>query len=171
VRYEQLVHCPTSVDLGVLTFRRWLRTRAGGGVPWACEDVLPARGDEDIFDMRVGGWKGAGPTTRGPRPALRFLDAPTPTEGGGPARMPRCALLTNLRWDAHTANCQYCQDAHRRLLWLRNGGLAVGATAVVALPTAEERAAALVAAAALAAALQFVIGLFRRYEFSHAEND
>ena len=102
---------------------------------------------------------------------MRFLDAPTPTEGGGPARTPRCALLTNLRWDAHTANCQYCQDAHRRFLWLRNGGLAVGATAVVALPTAEERAAALVAAAALAAALQFVIGLFRRYEFSHAEND
>ena len=102
-----------------------------------------------------------------------FLDAPTgtATEGGGAARTPRCALLTNLRWDAHTANCQYCQDAHRRFLWLRNGGLAVGATAVVALPTAEERAAALVAAAALAAALQFVIGLFRRYEFSHAEND
>ena len=73
VRYEQLVHCPTSVDLGVLTFRRWLRTRAGGGVPWACDDVLPARGDEDIFDMRGGGWKGAGPTTRGPRPASRFL--------------------------------------------------------------------------------------------------
>ena len=73
MRYEQLVHCPTSVDLGVLTFRRWLRTRAGGGVPWACDDVLPARGDEDFFDMRGGGWKGAGPTTRGPRPASRFL--------------------------------------------------------------------------------------------------
>lgn len=51
VQYEQLVHCPTSVDLGVLTFRRWLRTRAGGGVPWACEDALPSRGSEDVFDM------------------------------------------------------------------------------------------------------------------------
>jgi phenylpropionate dioxygenase-like ring-hydroxylating dioxygenase large terminal subunit len=49
--YEELVYTPTSVDKGVLIFRQWLRTRAGGGVPWACEDVIPPRGTEDIYDM------------------------------------------------------------------------------------------------------------------------
>lgn len=51
VRYEKLVFCPNGVDKGVLAFRQWLRMYAGGGIPWACEDVLPPRGTEDIFDM------------------------------------------------------------------------------------------------------------------------
>ncbi|KAL1510910.1 hypothetical protein AB1Y20_005739 [Prymnesium parvum] len=51
VRYDELVFCPTSVDKGVLAFREWLRLHAGGGVPWACEDELPPRGTEDIYDM------------------------------------------------------------------------------------------------------------------------
>jgi len=50
VRYEQLVFCPTSVDKGVLQFRRWLH-KAGGSIPWACEDALPPRGTEQIYDM------------------------------------------------------------------------------------------------------------------------
>ena len=66
---------------------------------------------------------------------------------------------------------RYCRDAHRNLEQLRYGGLAAGTAALVWLPTPEERAVAVTAAAALVATLNFVIGLFRRYEFSHAEND
>lgn len=48
--FERLVYCPNSVDAGPLAFRRWLR-RAGGDVPWACEDLLPARGTEDVYEL------------------------------------------------------------------------------------------------------------------------
>jgi phenylpropionate dioxygenase-like ring-hydroxylating dioxygenase large terminal subunit len=50
-RYEDFVFTPTSVDMGVHHFRQWLRMYGGNGIPWASEDVLPARGTEDIFDM------------------------------------------------------------------------------------------------------------------------
>mmetsp|Transcript_120657 Transcript_120657/g.219395 ORF Transcript_120657/g.219395 Transcript_120657/m.219395 type:complete len:512 (+) Transcript_120657:100-1635(+) len=50
-RYEQLVFCPNGIDKGVLAFRQWLRTYAGNGVPWACQDELLPRGSEDIYDM------------------------------------------------------------------------------------------------------------------------
>eukprot|EP00449_Zooxanthella_nutricula_P055900 CAMPEP_0198575396 /NCGR_PEP_ID=MMETSP1462-20131121/116097_1 /TAXON_ID=1333877 /ORGANISM="Brandtodinium nutriculum, Strain RCC3387" /LENGTH=283 /DNA_ID=CAMNT_0044306637 /DNA_START=62 /DNA_END=913 /DNA_ORIENTATION=- len=50
VPFEKLVFCPTTVDRGALTFRRWLREHAGGGVPWACEDELDAKGSVDIYD-------------------------------------------------------------------------------------------------------------------------
>lgn len=52
--YEKLVYTPTSVDSGVMLFRKWLWKHAGGGVPWHCKDVVPARGTEDIYDM----WEG-----------------------------------------------------------------------------------------------------------------
>ncbi|KAJ8601791.1 hypothetical protein CTAYLR_006813 [Chrysophaeum taylorii] len=51
VAYEHLVYAPTSADMGILMFRRWLHKHAGSGVPWACADVLPARGTEDVFDV------------------------------------------------------------------------------------------------------------------------
>mmetsp|Transcript_26367 Transcript_26367/g.47520 ORF Transcript_26367/g.47520 Transcript_26367/m.47520 type:complete len:450 (+) Transcript_26367:62-1411(+) len=49
-KYGSLVYCPTAVDAGPMAFRRWMQL-AGGDVPWACEDVLPARGSEDLFDV------------------------------------------------------------------------------------------------------------------------
>ena len=49
--YNQVCFQPNPVDAGVQSFRKWLANEAGGGVPWACPDVLPDRGSEDIFDM------------------------------------------------------------------------------------------------------------------------
>mmetsp|Transcript_41397 Transcript_41397/g.65591 ORF Transcript_41397/g.65591 Transcript_41397/m.65591 type:complete len:227 (-) Transcript_41397:114-794(-) len=126
VEYEQLVFCPTSVDKGVLTFRQWLRQRAGGGIPWACEDVLLPRGSEDIYDM----------------------------------------------WDAHTKNCQYCQRAYRNLEILKHSSLAALGVAIVALPDGSpERALVAVTSSLTALALHKFNSLFRRYEYSHADND
>ena len=124
--YEELVYTPTSVDKGVLLFRKWLRMRAGGGIPWACEDVLPPRGTEDIFDM----------------------------------------------WDAHTQHCQYCQDAYRNLERAKYASLGVLAVSLFVVPDgAPERPALALASAAAAGGLHLFNGLFRRYEFSHADND
>lgn len=50
VPFEKLVFCPTQVDRGVLTFRRWLRERGGEGIPWACTDELDPEGTVDIYD-------------------------------------------------------------------------------------------------------------------------
>jgi hypothetical protein len=124
--YEQLVYTPTSVDRGVLLFRKWLRKHAGGGVPWACEDILPARGTEDIYDM----------------------------------------------WGAHTQHCKYCQDAYRNLELARYASLGVLGASLLAMPDASsERTALVCLSAALAAGLHQFNRLFRRYEFSHADND
>lgn len=49
--YDQICYMPNSVDKGIVTFRRWLQVHAGGGVDWKCDDVLPPRGSEDIFDV------------------------------------------------------------------------------------------------------------------------
>ena len=51
MQYDQLAFCPTSSDKGVVSFRQWLRRHGGGGIPWACDDVLPPLGSEDIYDM------------------------------------------------------------------------------------------------------------------------
>ena len=51
MQYDQLAFCPTSSDMGVVSFRQWLRRHGGGGIPWACDDVLPPLGSEDIYDM------------------------------------------------------------------------------------------------------------------------
>lgn len=50
LEFNKLVYCPASNDLGLMTFRRWLRRYGGGGVPWACEDKLLPRYTEDIYD-------------------------------------------------------------------------------------------------------------------------
>lgn len=50
VPFEKMVFCPTTVDRGVLTFRRWLREKGGSGIPWSCNDVLEAKGSVDIYD-------------------------------------------------------------------------------------------------------------------------
>jgi len=50
IPFEKLVHCPSTVDRGVTTFRRWLREHGGDGIPWACDDVLDAKDSVDIYD-------------------------------------------------------------------------------------------------------------------------
>jgi len=53
VQFKDVSYTPTEVDIGSIQFRRWLRTRAGGGVPWKCDPTLPPRlmSNEKIFDV------------------------------------------------------------------------------------------------------------------------
>ena len=51
VDYDKLAFCPTPADKGVVSFRSWVRQHGGEGIPWQCDDTLPARGTEDIYDM------------------------------------------------------------------------------------------------------------------------
>lgn len=52
-KFREVTYTPNEVDKGSIMFRRWLRTRAGGGVPWACDPTLPPRlgTNEKIFDV------------------------------------------------------------------------------------------------------------------------
>jgi len=52
-QFREVTYTPNEVDIGSIQFRRWLRTRAGGGVPWKCDPTLPPRLQENtkIFDV------------------------------------------------------------------------------------------------------------------------
>lgn len=52
-RFGEVTYTPNEVDIGSIQFRRWIRTRAGGGVPWKCDPRLPPRlmTNEKIFDV------------------------------------------------------------------------------------------------------------------------
>jgi hypothetical protein len=47
------MYTPNPADKNVITFRRWLRSRAGGGVPWPRgAEMLPARSREgEVYDV------------------------------------------------------------------------------------------------------------------------
>lgn len=124
LRFESMVYCPNSIDAGPIAFRRWLR-QAGGDVPYACEDRLPMRDTEDIYDI----------------------------------------------WDAHAKDCRYCTDALRNLQALKYACIAVFVAAVLFLPAGQERGTVAVTAAALAAGIQWFNTNFRRFPFSHADNN
>lgn len=51
--FREVTYTPNEVDIGSIQFRRWLRTRAGGGVPWQCDPSLPPRLQDNtkIFDV------------------------------------------------------------------------------------------------------------------------
>ena len=74
-------------------------------------------------------------------------------------------------WDAHTKHCSCCQVAYRNLEIARVTSLAAFAAVVVVMPAGDERTFAALSLAGIAAALTKFNGLFRRYEFSHADND
>ncbi|CAE8645814.1 unnamed protein product, partial [Polarella glacialis] len=52
-QFKDVSYTPNEVDKGSIQFRRWLRTRAGGGVPWIGDPRLPPRlrTNEKIFDV------------------------------------------------------------------------------------------------------------------------
>jgi len=52
-KFREITYTPNEVDKGSIQFRRWLRTRAGGGVPWECDPTLPPRllTNEKIFSV------------------------------------------------------------------------------------------------------------------------
>merc|ERR1719162_2520662 len=51
--YNEICFTPNSVDMGIVTFRRWFETKAGGNVPWASDSSSTGDQDSqvDIFDM------------------------------------------------------------------------------------------------------------------------
>jgi len=51
--YNEICFTPNSVDKGIVTFRRWWETKAGGNVPWASGPSSSDHLDSqvDIFDM------------------------------------------------------------------------------------------------------------------------
>lgn len=53
LKFQEITYTPNEVDKGSIQFRRWLRTRAGNGVPWQCDPRLPPRlmTNEKIFDV------------------------------------------------------------------------------------------------------------------------
>lgn len=126
LEYHDVAFTPTSADLGVVAFRRWLRNYGQGGIPWpATAPPPPTRGLEtDIFDM----------------------------------------------WQAHTVNCRYCLDAYRNIALATNLALASAGAAVLFLPEGPPRVGTALVALATAAALDFLKGLFTRYEFYHHQN-
>jgi len=52
-KFTEMTYTPNVVDMGSVMFRRWLRTRAGNGVPWAGSTQLAPRlrTNEKIFDV------------------------------------------------------------------------------------------------------------------------
>ena len=75
-------------------------------------------------------------------------------------------------WDAHTQHCTHCQAAYRNLEAVKYASLALLGASLVVLPDGTpERSTLALASAALAAGLHKFNGLFRRYEFNHADND
>jgi len=52
--YQDLCYTPNRVDKGIVTFRRWFDTMAGGDVPWACDNPPESNNNMDnvdIYDM------------------------------------------------------------------------------------------------------------------------
>lgn len=93
-----------------------------------------------------------------------------PAFAGDPAPAAPAADDVYDMWDAHTKHCRYCLDAYGRLEMVR-GAAAAAFIGGVALPDGPERAPAVLAAAAAGLGANWIMGLFRRYEFSHADND
>ena len=69
--YNSIAFLPTKADTAVSAFRTWLRTKGGAGMPWQCDDVLPPRGSEDIYDM----WHAHTKNCRHCRAAVRNIEA------------------------------------------------------------------------------------------------
>lgn len=75
-------------------------------------------------------------------------------------------------WNQHTKHCRICQRALRNLKLLRFGAFAAAACVGVVRPLRPTASlAAVLVSAALGLLVNRVIGMFYRYEYSHAHND
>jgi phenylpropionate dioxygenase-like ring-hydroxylating dioxygenase large terminal subunit len=146
--WQQVVFTPNPQDKMVIALRHWLRHRAGGGIPW--QAVI---------------------SSAAPAPPGREQLAPLGRE-----------QLFDV-WHTHTQHCTACLGAYRRIQRLIGVGwilavlsLAAGILAASAtIPIPMTAGWILIAAAPLLAlaawGLQRFSGLFRAYEFEHAQND
>jgi len=77
-------------------------------------------------------------------------------------------------WNGHTKHCQYCQTALRRLKKFRLAAFFVASCLAVLRPVGKigslARAATL-GVTGVGLLLHKLIGMFYKYEFSHAQND
>jgi phenylpropionate dioxygenase-like ring-hydroxylating dioxygenase large terminal subunit len=75
-------------------------------------------------------------------------------------------------WNAHTKHCSYCQDALRRLKKIRFATIAMALCLAVLRPFGKVSSlVATLSTAGIAYVLHKLIGMFYKYEFSHAQND
>lgn len=77
-------------------------------------------------------------------------------------------------WNSHTKYCRYCQDALRRFKKARLASFFAAACLAVVRPAklgVAGNLASTLGLAGLGLALNRLIGLFYRYEYSHAHND
>jgi hypothetical protein len=76
-------------------------------------------------------------------------------------------------WNAHTKYCQYCQTALKRLKKVRFAAFFAATCLAVVRPMTNKalNLASVLLTAATGLVLNQFIGLFYRYEFSHAHND
>ena len=75
-------------------------------------------------------------------------------------------------WNAHTKYCRYCLDALRRLKVVRFATFFAAACMAIVRPFgAVGTLAASMGLAGVGFGLNKAIGMFYRYEFSHAHND
>jgi phenylpropionate dioxygenase-like ring-hydroxylating dioxygenase large terminal subunit len=124
-QYDKAVFLVPS-DLGVISFRNWVRFIAGGRIPYRNNHVMPTASSDVVFDA----------------------------------------------WNAHTKYCQYCQVALKRLKAVRMVTFIAASSIAITRPSNAFRA--LVSSLGLAGIgllLNKLIGMFYRYECSHAHND
>lgn len=75
-------------------------------------------------------------------------------------------------WNAHTKNCQYCQAALKNLKKIRFAAFFAATCLSVLRPMSKVlNLVSVLITAGVGLALNKLIGLFYRYEFSHAHND
>jgi hypothetical protein len=126
--YNQAI-LPVASDVGVVTFRNWLRLLAGGMIPYRQQHSMPALSSQVVFDV----------------------------------------------WNGHTKHCRYCLTALRRLKTARLVAFTASTIWAILRPRLlGSRLGAVAATLGLAGvglALHKLIGMFYRYELSHAEND
>jgi len=127
--YNHHVFTPTDSDKGLITFRQWLRSRAGGGVPWprGIDPMPPRSRNGEVYDV----------------------------------------------YNSHVKDCVVCQSALKNLRMARVGAFATSALCVALRPQLGLVGAigGAAAAAGVGGALGKLIGMFYRFEFSHADND
>ena len=126
-QYNQAIQAAPS-DLGVITFRNWIRVLAGGRIPYRNQQTnMPPASNDIVFDV----------------------------------------------WNAHTKYCKYCQDALQRLKVIRFASYFAAATLAITRPF-NHVVGTLISTftfAGIGLLLNRLIGMFYRYEFSHAHND
>jgi phenylpropionate dioxygenase-like ring-hydroxylating dioxygenase large terminal subunit len=124
-QYNQAVY-PVPSDLGVITFRNWIRMLAGGRIPYRNNPSMSSPSNDVVFDV----------------------------------------------WNAHTKYCKYCQDALKRLKGARLASFVAAASLAITRPLGVT--GTLLSSFGLAGIgllLHKLIGMFYRYEYSHAHND